>query len=88
MYGLMTIFVSSAAAIFAVHDALIRIDDVFVNEFLVPSALRRRWNAIFWICPKLSGQPAAGILVRLAAAGHVHKFITLLFLVINQLFRP
>ena len=37
----------SAAAIFAVHEAFSRMLLVEVNEFFVPSALRRRWNAIF-----------------------------------------
>ena len=85
MYGLMTIFVPSAAAILAVHDAFKRIDAELVNEFFVPSALRSLWNAIFWICPNVSGQLAAGISVNDAAAGHVHNFIIPLLLVINQL---
>jgi hypothetical protein len=46
-YGDSTIFVPSSAAISAVHEAFNKILFVDVNAFFVPSALCRRWNAIF-----------------------------------------
>jgi hypothetical protein len=43
----MTILPPSAAAISAVHDAFKRMLEDDENLFTVPSALRKRWNAIF-----------------------------------------
>jgi hypothetical protein len=61
----------------AVHAASLSIpvDEPVVNEFFVPSAFANRQKAAFWICPKVSEQVAAGIVVSVVAAGHEHKFI-------------
>jgi hypothetical protein len=43
----MTIFEPSFAAMRAVHDAFSRMLAVLSNLLTLPSALRRRWKAIF-----------------------------------------
>jgi hypothetical protein len=70
MYGVTTTFEPSAADNNAVQDAFKVMAAVVVKLFRVPSALRKRWNATFWIWPKFSGQLTFGIVGIAAAAGH------------------
>ena len=70
MYGEMTTFEPSAADNNGVQDANAVIAAVAVKLLRVPSALRKRWNATFWIWPKFSGQVTFGIVGIAAAAGH------------------